>query len=74
MRTKLQTCVHEKRPSTKDQKRTTSALTCHARIEVRPSYGIGEEEITSMLQDSFSHARDDMQARALREQQELSGL
>ena len=39
-----------------------------ARIEVRPSYGIGEEEITSMLQDSFSHARDDMQARALREQ------
>jgi len=40
-----------------------------ARIEVRPSYGIGEEEITSMLQDSFSHARDDMQARALREQQ-----
>ena len=40
-----------------------------ARIEVRPSYGLGEEEITSMLQDSFSHARDDMQARALREQQ-----
>ncbi|MDB9953121.1 Fe-S protein assembly chaperone HscA [Porticoccaceae bacterium] len=40
-----------------------------ARIEVRPSYGIGEEEITSMLQDSFSHARDDMKARALREQQ-----
>ena len=40
-----------------------------SRIEVKPSYGLGEEEITSMLQDSFSHARDDMQARALREQQ-----
>ena len=40
-----------------------------SRIEVKPSYGLGEEEITSMLQDSFSHARGDMQARALREQQ-----
>ena len=40
-----------------------------SRIEVKPSYGLGEEEISSMLQDSFSHARDDMQARALREQQ-----
>ena len=40
-----------------------------SRIEVKPSYGLGEEEITSMLQGSFSHARDDMQARALREQQ-----
>lgn len=40
-----------------------------SRIEVKPSYGLGEDEITSMLQDSFSHARDDMQARALREQQ-----
>jgi molecular chaperone HscA len=39
-----------------------------SRIEVKPSYGLGEEEITSMLQDSFSHARGDMQARALREQ------
>ena len=40
-----------------------------SRIEVKPSYGLGEAEITQMLQDSFSHARDDMQARALREQQ-----
>jgi molecular chaperone HscA len=40
-----------------------------SRIEVKPSYGLGEDEITTMLQDSFSHARDDMQARALREQQ-----
>ena len=40
-----------------------------SRIEVKPSYGLGEEEITKMLQDSFSYARDDMQVRALREQQ-----
>jgi molecular chaperone HscA len=45
------------------------ASNVESRIEVKPSYGLGEEEITSMLQDSFSHARDDMQARALREQQ-----
>ena len=40
-----------------------------SRIEVKPSYGLEEAEITRMLQDSFSHAREDMQARALREQQ-----
>ena len=40
-----------------------------SRIEVKPSYGLAEDEITQMLQDSFSHAREDMQARALREQQ-----
>jgi molecular chaperone HscA len=38
-------------------------------IEVKPSYGLDENEITSMLQDSFSYAKDDMKARALREQQ-----
>ena len=38
-------------------------------IEVKPSYGLNETEITSMLQDSFSYAKKDMQARALREQQ-----
>ena len=38
-------------------------------IEVKPSYGLKENEITSMLQDSFSYAKEDMQARALREQQ-----
>ena len=40
-----------------------------SRIEVKPSYGLAEDEITQMLQDSFSYARDDIQARALREQQ-----
>ena len=48
-------------------KETTSGV--ESRIEVKPSYGLEEGEITQMLQDSFSHARDDMQARALREQQ-----
>ena len=40
-----------------------------SRIEVKPSYGLAEDEITQMLQDPFSYAREDMQARALREQQ-----
>ena len=48
-------------------KETTSGV--ESRIEVKPSYGLEEGEITQMLQDSFSHAREDMQARALREQQ-----
>jgi molecular chaperone HscA len=40
-----------------------------ARIVIKPSYGLSDEEITRMLQESTLHARDDMQARALREQQ-----
>lgn len=39
-----------------------------ARIEVKPSYGLGAEDITRMLQDSFSTASDDAEARALREE------
>ena len=39
---------------------TTSGV--ESRIEVKPSYGLEEGEITQMLQDSFSHAREDMQA------------
>jgi molecular chaperone HscA len=38
-------------------------------IQVKPSYGLSDEEITKMLQDSMEHARDDMDARNLREQQ-----
>ncbi len=38
-------------------------------IAVKPSYGLSDDEITRMLQESNQHARDDMQARALREQQ-----
>lgn len=39
-----------------------------AQIVVKPSYGLSDQDITQMLQDSFSHAADDMQARALREE------
>ena len=40
-----------------------------ASVEVKPSYGLTDSEIEHMLRDSMAHARDDMQARALREQQ-----
>ena len=36
-----------------------------ARIDVKPSYGLSDEQIAAMLQDSFSTAEQDMQARAL---------
>jgi molecular chaperone HscA len=38
-----------------------------SQIEVKPSYGLSDEQITSMLQDSFHTAEIDMQARALAE-------
>ncbi len=40
-----------------------------AAITVKPAYGLNDEDITRMLQESTQHATDDMQARALREQQ-----
>ncbi|MBI3283617.1 MAG: Fe-S protein assembly chaperone HscA [Burkholderiales bacterium] len=40
-----------------------------ASITVKPSYGLGDEEITRMLQDSFAAAGTDMEQRALREEQ-----
>jgi molecular chaperone HscA len=40
-----------------------------ANIEVKPSYGLTDSEIESMLRDSIDHAQDDMEARRLREQQ-----
>jgi len=40
-----------------------------ASVSVKPSYGLSDDEITRMLRDSFDHARDDVHARALREQQ-----
>ncbi|QTD44453.1 Fe-S protein assembly chaperone HscA [Ottowia testudinis] len=36
-----------------------------ARIDVKPSYGLSDEEIARMLQDSFSTAEADVKARAL---------
>ncbi|MFH1869264.1 MAG: Fe-S protein assembly chaperone HscA [Pseudomonadota bacterium] len=40
-----------------------------ARIEVKPAYGLSDDEIAGMLKDSFSHASDDAFRRALREAQ-----
>jgi len=40
-----------------------------AAITVKPSYGLADDDITRMLQDSFSSADTDMQLRALREEQ-----
>jgi molecular chaperone HscA len=36
-----------------------------ASVAVKPSYGLSDEQIAAMLQDSFSTAQQDMQARAL---------
>ena len=40
-----------------------------AAVSVRPSYGLSDDEIASMLQSSFASAEQDRDARALREQQ-----
>jgi molecular chaperone HscA len=37
-------------------------------IVVKPSYGLSDDEVARMLQESFSHATDDRDARALAEQ------
>jgi molecular chaperone HscA len=39
-----------------------------SRITVKPSYGLEEEDIASMLRESWEHAEDDMQARQLAEE------
>ena len=36
-----------------------------AQIDVKPSYGLSDQQIAQMLQDSFSTAQTDMRARAL---------
>ena len=40
-----------------------------ASITVKPSYGLGDDEVARMLQDSFQSAEADMRSRALREEQ-----
>lgn len=40
-----------------------------ATIQVKPSYGLGDDEVAQMLQDSYANAKADVRARALREQQ-----
>ena len=38
-----------------------------ARIDVKPSYGLSDDQIAAMLKDSFATAEEDMKARALAE-------
>lgn len=45
---------------------TTSGVA--ASIAVKPSYGLSDEEVATMLQAGFRHADEDMAARALAEQ------
>lgn len=44
-----------------------SGVTSH--IEVKPSYGLSDSEVESMLRSSFEYAEEDMYQRKLREQQ-----
>ena len=37
-------------------------------IQVKPSYGLSDDEVANMLRDSRTYAKDDMMARALAEQ------
>jgi molecular chaperone HscA len=46
---------------------TTSGVS--ADIVVKPSYGLTDSEIASMLRASMEHAREDVEQRMLREQQ-----
>jgi molecular chaperone HscA len=52
---------------------SVSAREAHSGVEasitVKPSYGLGDDEIAKMLQDSFTSADVDMKLRALREEQ-----
>jgi molecular chaperone HscA len=45
----------------------TSGVEAH--VEVRPSYGLSDKTVETMLRESFAHAREDMDARNLREAQ-----
>lgn len=40
-----------------------------ARITVKPSYGLSDDEVAGMLKDSMEHAKDDAVRRALKEAQ-----
>lgn len=41
----------------------------HAEIQVKPSYGLTDQQISNMLEQGFSHADTDVTTRQLREQQ-----
>ncbi len=48
------------------QEETTST---RSEINVKPSYGLSDSQIETMLKDSMGHAQDDVNTRNLREQQ-----
>ena len=48
-------------------KETTSGV--ETAIQVKPSYGLSDEQISSMITSSFEHAANDKELRALTEQQ-----
>ncbi len=48
-------------------KETISGI--ESQIQVKPSYGLTEDSISDMLRASFEHAKEDRDARMLREQQ-----
>ena len=48
------------------REQTTSV---EAHVEVKPSYGLSDDEVAAMLKDGMSHAADDAFRRALREAQ-----
>lgn len=50
-----------------EAKELTSGV--ESRIQVKPSYGLGDAEIAEMLKASYLNAAEDKDARALREQQ-----
>ena len=40
-----------------------------ADIQVKPSFGLSDDQVANMLKESMTNAKDDMQARMLKEQQ-----
>jgi molecular chaperone HscA len=46
---------------------TTSGVKAH--VNVRPSHGLADDEVTEMLKASIDHAEEDVQKRQLREEQ-----
>jgi molecular chaperone HscA len=44
-----------------------STTGAEASVTVKPSYGLADADIERMLRDSFSHAKEDVHARALAE-------
>jgi molecular chaperone HscA len=48
---------------------TEQASGVKASIDIKPSYGLTDAEITRMLQDGFASAQQDLLARSLREEQ-----